>query len=362
VTTRHASGPRDSGEAAPLSFRRDLPGTRVVFAPGALRELRPQLAHLGVRRAFVVTTGGRAAGLASPRDVLGDALVEVFGGAREHVPVDTVSEALGRFRASRADGCIAIGGGSAIGLGKAIARASGAPLVAVPTTYSGSEMTSIWGQTDAAGKRTGRDPAAKPRLVIYDVALTLGLPADLSAASGMNAMAHAVEAMYAANATDGTRAMAEEAVHSLTAGLPAVVAMGSELGARTLVLVGAHLAGCALDEASMGLHHRICHVLGGTFKLPHARTHAAVLPHVVAFNAESAAEAMRRLGDAIGNADVAAGLAALNRTLRIGATLGELGLRRTDVDRAADEIAAAPYPNPRPVTREDVRMVLSAAL
>ena len=336
--------------------------TTVVSAPGAVLELRSHLERFGLHRAFVVTTGGRSAALVSPTALLGDSLCDVFSEAREHVPVSTVADAHARFRTARADVCIAIGGGSAIGLGKAIARASGAPLVAVPTTYSGSEMTSIWGETGDTGKRTGRDPTAKPLLVIYDVTLTLGLPADVSAASGMNAMAHAVEAMYAANATEDTRVMAAEAARLLAESLPDVVTSGTDLLARSLAFSGAHLAGQALEAASMGLHHRICHVLGGTFGLPHARTHATVLPYVVAFNAPAAAAAMERLGHAIGNVDVAAGLAALDHTLGLDATLGELGLRTSDIDRAADEVTAAPYPNPRTVTREDVCTLLAAAL
>jgi maleylacetate reductase len=333
-----------------------------LFAPGAVLELPSQLTSLGLQRVFVVTTGGRAAALVPPQDLLGDALMEVFSAAREHVPVAVAAKALKRFRANRADVCVAIGGGTAIGLGKAIVKETGTPLVVVPTTYSGSEMTSIWGQTDETGKHTGRDPAVKPRLVIYDVTLTFRLPADVSAASGMNAMAHAVEAMYAANATEETRAMAEEAARLLAQSLPGVVAKGTDLEARTAAFIGAHLAGRALDEASMGLHHRICHVLGGTFRLPHARTHAVVLPHVVAFNAAAAADAMARLGPAIGSADVVTGLVALNETLGITSTLSDLGLRAQDIDRAAEEVTATPYPNPRPVSVADVRQLLLNAL
>lgn len=347
---------------APPRFNRDLPGTRLLFAPGAVLELPSQLASLGLSRVFVVSTGGRAAALVPPQELLGDALVEVYSAAREHVPVAVVAKALKRFRMNRADVCVAIGGGTAIGLGKAIAKETGTPLIVVPTTYSGSEMTSIWGQTDEMGKHTGRDPAVKPRLVIYDVTLTFGLPTDVSAASGMNAMAHAVEAMYATNATEETRAMAEEAARLLARSLPAIVANGTDLEARTAALIGAHLAGRALDEASMGLHHRICHVLGGTFGLPHARTHAVMLPHVVAFNAPAAPDAMARLGLAIGSADVAAGLAALNGTLGNRSTLSDLGLRVQDIDRAAAEVTATPYPNPRPASVAEVRQLLSNAL
>jgi maleylacetate reductase len=334
----------------------------MVFSPGAVLDLPSQVVNLGSERVFVVTTGGRSAALVPPDELLGDLLVEIFSAAREHVPVATVAKALRRFKSNRADVCVAIGGGSAIGLGKAIAMDTGVPLIAVPTTYSGSEMTSIWGQTDDKGKQTGRDPKAKARLVIYDVTLTFGFPADLSAASGMNAMAHAVEAMYAANATDDVRDMAEEAAQLLATALPTVVDKGNDLKGRSLAFAGSHLAGRALDESAMGLHHRICHVLGGTFKLPHARTHAVMLPHVVAFNAPAAPAAMTRLGPAIGNPDVAAGLAALNDSLGIAATLSDLGFVEKDVDRAAAEVVATAYPNPRPATRDDVGAILRAAL
>ena len=336
--------------------------TIAACAPGEVVKLKSYLEQLGVRRAFVVTTGGRAAAQLSPHDLLGDYLCDVFSEAREHVPADTVARALVRFYAARADVCVAIGGGSAIGLGKAIARASHAILAAVPTTYSGSEMTSIWGETDGDGKHTGRDPAAKPRLVIYDVELTYGLPTDVSAASGMNAMAHAVEAVYAANATEVTRAMAARSAQLLAESLPMIVQNGSDIFARTKAFAGSHLAGQVLDAATMGLHHRICHVLGGTFKLPHARTHAAVLPNVVAFNTLAAGDVMRRLAEAIGHTNLTAALVALNGKLGLTARLGELGLRSGDIDRVADEVTATPYPNPRPATREDVRALLMGAL
>lgn len=340
---------------------RDVDGTRIVFAPGAIRDLRSHIGALGLHRAFVITTGGRSVTGISARALLGDDWAGEFSGAREHVPVAAIAAALDQFSASDADSCIAIGGGSAIGLGKAIARRTSVPLVAVPTTYSGSEMTPIWGETDDTGKRTGRDPAAKPALVIYDVMLTLGLPADLSAASGMNAMAHAVEAMYAANATDAVRVIAEGAARHLSMSLPMVVADIADVDARAQALAGAHMAGLALGSTSMGLHHRICHVLGGTFGLPHARTHATMLPHVTAFNAPAATEAMTRLSRAISCPDVATGLTALNQRLGLPATLEGLGFRRDDVDRAAEEVTAAPYANPRPVTRDDVRAILLAA-
>jgi len=343
-------------------FAYDLRPTRVLFAPGALYELSSELDALGVRRALVISTPGRAAELPAFSELLGEKLVDVFDGAVEHVPTGVVATALDAARRCNADVCVSVGGGSAIGLGKAIARETGLPLVAVPTTYSGSEMTSIWGVTDHSGKRTGRDPRVAPRAVVYDPDLTLGLSPAVSAASGMNAMAHAVEALYAANASPITLAIAEEAVPLLTESLPRVFANPGDRDARSAALAGAHLAGRALDLAAMGLHHRLCHVLGGTFGLPHARTHAAILPYVLAFNAPAAPSAMRRLGRALNTDDPVGAIVALGRTLRVATPLADLGLHESDVERAVDEATASPYPNPRQATREEVRAILIAAL
>jgi maleylacetate reductase len=351
-----------SAEQLDAPFAYDLRATRVVFASGAVPQLSSELTALGLSRAFVVTTPGRAASTASIRESLGDRLADWFDGAAEHVPTPVVAAALERF--GRVDDAVvvAIGGGSAIGLGKAMARARGATLVAIPTTYSGSEMTSIWGETSDGVKRTGRDSRAAPRLVIYDPDLTIGLPPAISAASGMNAMAHAVEALYAANASPVALALAEESARLLARGLPRAVAQPSDEAARATTLAGAHLAGRALDLAAMGLHHRLCHVLGGTFGMPHARTHAALLPYVVAFNASAAPAAMQRLANALGAQDAVAGIAELRRTLGVNAPLAKLGLRDQDVDRAANEAAANAYANPRQASTADIHKILMAAL
>lgn len=349
-----------SDPAAPFAY--DLRQTRVVFAFRALRQLPAELEALGAERVFVVTTRGRAAALSSLHKLLGDRFAGVFDGAVEHVPTPVVDAALESYTRASASIVVAVGGGSAIGLGKAMARTTGASLVAVPTTYSGSEMTSIWGETDAKGKRTGRDPRVAPRLVIYDPDLTLDLPPSVSAASGMNAMAHAVEALYAANASPVALALAEEASRSLALSLPRIVARPNDPAARAEAFAGAHLAGRALDISAMGLHHRLCHVLGGTFGLPHARTHAALLPYVVAFNAPATPAAMERLSRALGVSDGVSGLVTLSQSLGTNATLAELGLTEDDIPRAADEATATAYPNPRAVSAADVRALLTAAL
>jgi alcohol dehydrogenase class IV len=345
-----------------MFFTSEWSRVRVVFGAGVVSRLGAELDALGIARPLLVTTPGRAQGLAAVREPIGDRLAGVCDRAALHVPVERVRAALTEIDRSSPDALLAVGGGSAIGLAKAAALERLLPIVAVPTTYAGSEMTSIWGVTDGEVKRTGRSSGVAPRLVVYDPDLTLSLPPDVSAASGMNAIAHAVEAMYAAGAGPIAIAAAEEAIRLLARALPAVVEAPGDRVPRAVALRGAHAAGVALELAAMGLHHKICHVLGGTLGLPHAPTHAAVLPHVAAFNTPAAPEAMARVAGALGVEDAAAGLRHLNRSLGLTASLGTLGFRAEDVDRAADLITAAAYANPRPVTRDDVRLLLRQAL
>jgi maleylacetate reductase len=335
---------------------------RVVFGTGATARLGHELDARGIHRVLVITTPGRSAAFQTLRDRLGERVVGLCDRAALHVPIDRVREALADAERLSPDALLAVGGGSAIGLAKAVALERLLPIVAVPTTYAGSEMTGIWGMTDGEQKRTGRDPGVAPSLVVYDPELTLTLPANVSAASGMNAIAHAVEAMYAADAGPVATSAADKAIRLLAQALPRIVARPRDLDARTAALQGAHAAGVALNLASMGLHHKICHVLGGTFGLPHALTHAAVLPHVVAFNAAEAPLAMERIADALGSDDAATGLAALNRTLGLTSTLTDLGLRAEDVNRSAALIVSSSYANPRPVNETDVRALLLAAM
>ena len=351
-----------SGLLPHARFTSDWSRTRVVFDVGAVKQLAAELDTLHVTRLLIVTTPGRAPMLGVVHEHLGARVRGVCDLAALHVPIDRVQAAVTMIDAIGPDALLAIGGGSAIGLAKAMARERRLPIAVVPTTYAGSEMTSIWGVTDGDAKRTGRDPAVAPRLVVYDPTVTLSLPPSVSAASGMNAIAHAVEALYALEVGPIATAAAEAALRSLARALPAVVARPDDIEARTLALGGAHAAGVALELASMGLHHKICHVLGGTFGLPHAPTHAAVLPRVVAFNAAAAPAAVARVAAALDVADAAAGLEALNRTLGLTMSLSALGLRAGDVDRAATLVASSTYPNPRQVTVDDVRALLRSAL
>jgi alcohol dehydrogenase class IV len=278
-----------------------------------------------------------------------------------HVPVEVARAAREEAERAGADGCVAVGGGSTTGLAKAIALASPLPILAIPTTYAGSEMTPIWGLTEGGVKRTGRDLRVLPRTVIYDPELTLTLPAALSATSGMNAIAHCVEALYSKDANPVISLMSEEGIRALAASLPAIVRQSADLEARSQALYGAWLAGCALGAVGMALHHKLCHTLGGAFNLPHAETHTVILPHAAAYNAPAAPEAMSRVARALGRDAAPQGLYDLAASLGAPSSLRELGMPEEGLDRAADLAVENPYYNPRPVTRGGIRALLENA-
>ncbi|WP_330350549.1 maleylacetate reductase [Streptomyces sp. NBC_00582] len=335
---------------------------RVVLKPGAAVTATPgEAERLGLRRLLVVS-GPRGAHTArTVADALGDSCAGLHTEARMHVPAEVADRAVEAARELGADGCVAVGGGSAIGLGKVIALRTRLPLIAVPSTYSGSEMTPVWGLTEHGAKRTGRDPSVLPRSVVYDPELTLSLPVPLSVTSGLNAVAHAAEALYAPDASPLVALTAEEGARAMTAALPALATAPEDLDARGRALYGAWLCGAALGATTMGLHHKLCHVLGGTFGLPHAETHTVVLPYALAFNAPAAPEAMAALGRALDTDDVPNALRDLARRLGAPRSLAGLGLKEADLPLAATAATAQAYPNPRPLTTEGVLDVLRAA-
>ena len=334
---------------------------RVVFGAGALAHLEREIDALGARRALVLATPEQAGQAEEVARRLGARCAGVFARAVMHVPIETARAAREEAARVGADCAVAIGGGSTTGLGKAIALESSLPILAIPTTYAGSEMTTIYGITEGGLKKTGRDARVLPKTVIYDPELTLGLPVGLSATSGMNAIAHAVEALYAVDANPIVSMIAEEGIRALAAGLPAVVAAPHDLAARANALYGAWLCGVALNGASMALHHKLCHTLGGSFNLPHAETHTVVLPHAVAYNTNAAPEAMARIARALGAADAASGLYALEERLGTPLSLKQLGMPESGLDRTADLAVASPYPNPRPLERGAIRKLLDDA-
>jgi alcohol dehydrogenase class IV len=259
------------------------------------------------------------------------------------------------------DGTVAIGGGSTTGLGKAIALRTDLPQIVIPTTYAGSEMTNLLGETALGEKRTLRDPKIRPETVIYDVDLTLSLPPRLSVTSGLNAMAHAVEGLYARDGNPVLSLMAEEAIRALGAALPIIAKSPRDRGARSDALYGAWLCGIVLGSSSVALHHKLCHVLGGTFDLPHADTHAVILPHAVAYNAVAVPDAIGRVAWALGVPSAATGLFDLGRNAGAPTALRDIGMPEDGLDRAADLAAADPYWNPRPIERAAIRALLADA-
>jgi maleylacetate reductase len=335
---------------------------RVVFGAGALASLPEEVEAQGLSRVLVLCSPeqedtGRAVAAA-----LGDRAAGVLAEARMHVPVEVAHRARALAAELGADGCVAVGGGSAIGLGKAIALEHDLPVIAIPTTYAGSEMTPVWGLTEGGEKRTGRDIRVLPKSVLYDAELTLTLPAGLSAASGMNAIAHAVEGLYAPDATPIVSLMAEEGTRALAAALPRVVADGADLDARGETQYGAWLCGAVLAATTMSLHHKLSHTLGGTLDLPHAQTHTVVLPHALAYNQPAAPDAVAALSRALGGVpDPARELWALAGRLGAPRSLAELGMKEEDIPRIAELAVANPYANPRPVTRAGVEALLRAA-
>ncbi|MFI5675420.1 maleylacetate reductase [Streptomyces cellulosae] len=345
-----------------LDFSYEAQPMRVVLRAGASVTATPgEAERLGLRRLLVVC-GPRGAHTArAVADALGPACAGLHARARMHVPVEVADEAVEAVRAAGADGCVAVGGGSAIGLGKAIALRTGLPLIAVPSTYAGSEMTPVWGLTEHGAKRTGRDPVVLPRSVVYDPELTLSLPVPLSVTSGINALAHAVEALYAPDTSPLIALMAQEGVRAMAGALPAVADDPASPDARGRALYGAWLCGSCLGATTMGLHHKLCHVLGGTFGLPHAETHTVVLPYALAYNAPAAPDAVAALSRALETDDAPRALWDLAGRLGAPRSLAELGLTETDVAKAAEVATGQPYANPRPVTTDGVLALLRAA-
>jgi alcohol dehydrogenase class IV len=344
-----------------LHFVYEALPARVVFGAGSLEKLPEELERMGVRRALVLSTPEQWSIAAEITANLGERAVGLFDRAAMHVPAEVAQAARDEAWRLKADGCVAVGGGSTTGLAKAIALTAELPILAIPTTYAGSEMTPIWGLTEGGLKRTGRDTRVLPKTVIYDPRLTLTLPAALSATSGMNAIAHCVEALYTKDANPITSLMAEEGIRSLAAALPVIVREPDNLGARSEALYGAWLAGSVLAAVGMALHHKLCHTLGGTFGLPHAETHTVVLPHAAAYNAEAAPEAMARVARALGGDEAPGALFDLARALGAPVSLAALGMPREGLDRAADLAVESPYWNPQPLTRDGVRRLLEDA-
>lgn len=336
---------------------------RVVFGAGKLASLGEEIERLEASRALILSTPEQEGMAEAVARQLGTRAGGVFARAVMHVPIETAHEAR-RVAADRdSDCCVAIGGGSTIGLAKAIALTSGLPIVAIPTTFAGSEVTPIYGLTEGGAKKTGRDARVMPKTVIYDPELLRTLPPRLVGPSGMNAIAHCAEALYAADANPIISLMAEEGVRALSSSLPNIQRRPQDLDARAEALYGAWLAGTCLGTVQMALHHKLCHTLGGSFDLPHSETHTVVLPHAMKYNSEAAPPAMAALGRALGCAaeDVPGALFDLAKNLVAPTSLAEIGMPGERMEEAADIALRNPYSNPRPVEREPLLQLLRDA-
>ncbi|GAB3197337.1 maleylacetate reductase [Nocardioides hungaricus] len=344
------------------AFACDLPPSRVRFGRGdATEHVVAELAILDAARVLIVA-GQRHAELAARlTGPSSERVVDVFTEVEPHVPERVARAARERAVHCRADSLLSVGGGSATGTAKAVALTEGLPIVAVPTTYAGSEMTPVWGITSEGQKVTGHADHVRPRVVVYDPELVQGLPGTLAVASALNALAHSVESLWAPGTNPVVALLALEGARVLGEGLRALDEGRSDAPDR--LLYGCFLAGASFAVAGSGLHHKICHALGGTFGLPHAETHAVVLPHVLAFNAPALPDVMAPLGSALGVVDPIAGLLTVRDRASMPTSLSELGLGSHDLERAVEATAALlPIANPRPVDEKDLRAILAGAM
>ncbi|WJR76861.1 maleylacetate reductase [Bradyrhizobium sp. NP1] len=339
-------------------FERGYPPVRVCIGAGVRHEVGAEMDARKLRRALVLSTPEQVAqGEATMAD-LGARALGIFSRATMHTPVRITEAALAA--AETADCLVAIGGGSTIGLAKAIALRTDLPQIVLPTTYAGSEATPVLGQSADGVKETLRSPKVQPEIILYDPELVATLPLSLTVTSGLNAMAHAVEALYARDRNPLSSQLALGGLRAFVTSLPRVVACPGDLTAREQTLFGAWLCGTVLAQVGMALHHKLCHTLGGRFNLPHAATHAILLPHTAAYNADAAAEMLVPAEELVGG-PIGSRLYDFAASLGAPLALKSLGLSETDLDEAAKLAAENPYWNPKPIERGDIRGLLQKA-
>ncbi|OIW25716.1 Dehydroquinate synthase-like protein, partial [Coniochaeta ligniaria NRRL 30616] len=337
---------------------------RVTFGKGTITQVPSLVGKLGAKAVIVLSTPEQAELAKTIEDLLGDAAVSRFTGATMHTPTQVTEKAVAQALAAGVDGIVSVGGGSTIGLGKAISVRTGLPHLCIPTTYAGSEMTPILGETENGRKVTRREARILPTAVLYDVDLTMTLPVGMSVYSGINAIAHAVEALYASNTNPIINLMACQGIKSLAESLPTLQTQPQSSSARYAALYGAWLCGICLGAVDMALHHKLCHTLGGSFALPHAETHVSMLPHALAYNAPSAPPpAMAALAAALpgSGGDPVRGINALYDRLGVSVSLASLGMPEGGIGEAADIAASNPYKNPRPLERDALREIIRRA-
>ncbi|WP_158735738.1 maleylacetate reductase [Alteribacillus sp. YIM 98480] len=336
---------------------------KVVFGQDKRKTIKEEMAEWGAERVLIVSTPGRKKEAEEAARLLGNKCVGIHDKAVQHVPEETIDVLVNEINETRADALAAIGGGSPIGLAKAAVLQVPLPILALPTTYSGSELTTVWGITKNGQKQTGKDPIVKPKTIIYDPELTKSMPASLSLVSGVNAMAHCVEALYAENRNPVTSIMAEEGIRALAASLGEIVKQPDNMEARAEAFYGGWLAGSALSAVGMALHHKLSHVLGGSFQLPHAKTHTVILPHAAAYNASYAPEAMKAVARALGREehDAAGAIYDFIKANDGPVSLAEIGMKKEDVAKAADQVTKNAYYNPRPISKTAIQELLEKA-
>ena len=335
--------------------------TRVVFGSGSRARAEEEVRRLGHDKALVLSTPHQKADAEKLAANLGGLAAGVFAGAVMHTPVDVTEKALDAFRASGATAVVSLGGGSTTGLGKAIAVRTGADQIVIPTTYAGSEMTDILGETAAGEKTTRRSPDIRPETVIYDVDLTLSLPVGLTVTSAMNAIAHAMEAFYAPDRNPVIVLMCRDAMVAFRDGISRLVDDPRDRAARSQALYAAWCCSTALGYVSMALHHKLAHVFGGSFETPHAETHAVLLPYTTAFNEGATSDLLRPIAEAFGGGSAGGGLWDFAKSVGCPLSLKEIGVREADLDRAATIAVKNAYANPRPIDRGSIRDLLQAA-
>jgi len=334
---------------------------RVRFGPGARHGLADELRRLGAERALILSTPQQADTALACAEDAGSLAAGVFSRAAMHTPVAVTEDAMAHVSEVGADCVVAVGGGSTTGLGKAIAYRTGLPQIAIPTTYAGSEATPILGQTEGGRKTTLTDPRVQPTVILYDAELVRSLPVPMTVTSALNAIAHAAEALYARDRNPLSTVLATEGMRAFSSALPRVIDHPADPDARGETLYGAWLCGTVLGQVGMALHHKLCHTLGGSFDLPHAETHAIILPHAIAYNEAAARDLLSPIAEIFGGDSAAAALSDFANAMGAPCALKDLGLAEADLDRAAGIAVRNPYWNPEPVERPGLRALLGAA-
>lgn len=344
-----------------LTFNYKTSPAEIVFGSNAISKLPDAASGLGCSKLLVLATDQQKSTAEVVAQSLGNLCAGVHAKAVMHTPVDVTEAALTVVKELHVDGLLSIGGGSTIGLGKAIAYRTDLPQIVLPTTYAGSEVTSILGQTENGKKTTLRSPKVLPEVVFYDAQMTHSLPVKMSITSGINAIAHAIEALYAQDKNPVSTMMAVEGAVALIDALPRIAIDQNDSNAREKAFYGSWLCGTVLGNVGMALHHKLCHTLGGLFDLPHAETHTVVLPHAVSYNALAVPELLAPLQDALQTNDPGKGLYDFAKRLGAPTSLREIGMPEDGIDLATDQAMANPYWNPRELKSTEIRQLISDA-